>query len=120
MNHRERRKHPRIKKQLRVVLYKKKFLFIWDGRHVAELVDISLGGAQVSTKKPLKLGDRVVMSLQPRAYSPAVHFHGKVVWVKTQYAQDHRYMQAGVEFTTVGSAHRKVLKRLSSGAAPAE
>ena len=111
-NPKERRKHPRIKKKLRVVLHRKKFFFLWEGRDVAELVDISLGGAQVNTKTRLMLGDKVVVSIQPRSYSPAVHFHGKVVRVRTQYTENRKYTQVGVEFGAIGSAHRTVMKRL--------
>ena len=116
-NPKERRKHPRIKKKLRVILHRKKFFFLWEGRDVAELVDISLGGAQVNTKTRLMLGDKVVVSIQPRSYSPAVHFHGKVVRVRTQYTENRKYMQVGVEFGVIGSAHRTIMKRLSSAGA---
>lgn len=111
-NPKERRKHPRIRKKLRVILHRKKFFFLWEGKDVAELVDISMGGAQVNTKTRLKLGDRVVVSIQPRSYSPAVHFHGKVVWARTQFAENRKYAQVGVEFVVIGSAHRTVMKRL--------
>jgi Tfp pilus assembly protein PilZ len=116
-NPKERRKHPRIKKKLRVILHRKRFFFLWEGRDVAELVDISLGGAQVNTKTRLMLGDKVVVSIQPRSYSPAVHFHGKVVRVRTQYTENRKYTQVGVEFGVIGSAHRTIMKRLSSAVA---
>jgi Tfp pilus assembly protein PilZ len=111
-NPKERRKHERVRKKLRVILHKKRFYFLWEGRDVAELVDISLGGAQVNTKTRLKLGDRVVVSIQPRSYSPSVHFHGKVVWVRTLFIENRKYTQVGVEFGVVGSSHRTLMKRL--------
>jgi hypothetical protein len=116
-NPKERRKHPRIQKQLRVVLHRKRFFFLWEGRDVAELVDISLGGAQINTKKVLALGDRVVVSIQPRSYSPSVHFHGKIVRERTRYFQNRKYHQVGVHFGALGTAQRKVMKRLSSASA---
>ncbi|HMD67507.1 MAG TPA: PilZ domain-containing protein [Chitinivibrionales bacterium] len=113
----ERRKHPRIKKQLRVVLHKKKFYFLWQGRDVGELVDISNGGAQINTKKMLDQDDRVVLSLQPRSYTPPVHFHGKVVWVKMRFHENLKYRQAGVQFGRIGGFQRRVITRLERGAA---
>lgn len=116
MNTKERRKHPRIKKQLRIVLHRKKFYFLWEGRDVAELVNISAGGVQINTKRVLQPLDRVVVSIQPRNYCPSVHFHGKVVWVKTRFFQTRKYQQVGVEFRPHGPLQRAVMKRLSSEA----
>ena len=116
-NPKERRKHPRIQKQLRVVLHRKRFFFLWEGRDVAELVDISHGGAQVNTKRILELGDKVVVSIQPRSYSPSVHFHGKIVWVRTRYFQNRKYQQVGVRFTALGPLQRALMRRLSGASA---
>jgi PilZ domain len=115
----ERRKHPRIKKQLRLVLYKKKFYFLWHGRNVGELVDISNGGAQINTKRMLEQGDRVVLSLQPRSYTPSVPFHGKVVWVKTRFHETLKYRQAGIQFRKISRFQRRMVARLAKGAEPA-
>jgi hypothetical protein len=115
----ERRKHPRVKKQLRLVLHKKHFFFLWDGRDVGELVDISNGGAQVNTKRMLEQDDRVVLSLQPRSYTPSVHFHGKVVWVKTRYHESLKYRQVGIQFRRTGTFQRRMIARLAKGAEPA-
>jgi Tfp pilus assembly protein PilZ len=115
-NPKERRKHPRIKKQLRVVIHRKRFFFLWEGRDVAELVDISMGGAQVNTKRVLAQGDRVVVSIQPRSYSPAFHFHGKIAWIRTRYLQNRKYMQVGVQFKVLGPLQRALMKRLSGAA----
>ncbi|HUI91803.1 MAG TPA: PilZ domain-containing protein [Chitinivibrionales bacterium] len=112
----ERRKHPRIKKKLRLVVHKKYFFFLWAGRNVGELVDISNGGAQINTKRVLEQGDRVVMSLQPRHFSPSVHFHGKVVWAKTRYHENIKYRQAGIQFRRIGRYQRRMLARLAKGA----
>ncbi len=117
MDAKERRKHPRVKKQLRVVVYTKRFFFLWEGRDVAELVDISTGGAQVNTKRLLQQGDRVVVTIQPRSFSPSVHFHGKIVWVRTRYFQDRKYLQIGVQFRALGPLQRAVMKRMSGAAA---
>ena len=81
------------------------------------MVDISQGGAQVNTKRVLELGDKVVVSIQPRSYSPSVHFHGKIVWVRTRYFQERKYRQVGVKFTGLGPLQRALMKRLSGASA---
>ncbi len=116
MDVKERRKHPRVKKHLRVVLYRKRFFFLWEGRDVAELVDISVGGAQVNTKRLLQQGDKVVVTIQPRSFSPVIHFDGKIIWVRTRHHQDRKYLQIGIQFRKLGPLQRAVMKRLSGAA----
>jgi Tfp pilus assembly protein PilZ len=111
----ERRKYPRIKKQLRLVLYKKYFFFLWGIRNVGELVDITNGGAQLNTKRLLEQGDRVVLLLKPRSYTPSVPFHGKVVWVKMRFYENIKYRQVGIQFRKPGLFQRKIIARLAIG-----
>jgi Tfp pilus assembly protein PilZ len=118
MNGRERRKHPRVKKQLRLILHRRRFYFLWEGRDAAELVDISNGGAQINTKRILELGDKIVLSLQPKIYSPPIHFYGKIVWVRTQYRENLKYRQIGVQFVRIGPIQRRAIARLLKTVSP--
>jgi hypothetical protein len=68
-----------------------------------ELRDFSLGGMRVESPKPLKVNDRVTISLPPSGRHPPVHLTGRVIHCRRQA----KGYDVGIEFHEQGSSPRQ-------------
>lgn len=90
----QRRRHPRIPTHLPVHVSVNAGTSSCESTGDGTVVNLSLGGAAISTMVPLKVGDRVSLSFTPgRVVSPT----GRVVRVQN----DGKAITAGIEFITV-------------------
>jgi Tfp pilus assembly protein PilZ len=93
----EKRKHPRVPKQLRLEFRKSKFFFLKGPVESAEMVDLSRGGVRLNTRADLKKGEYITLLVPVRAHPSGVEFAGHVMWMR-------RMLKDGVSFTQVGVA----------------
>lgn len=111
----ERRRYPRVKRQIKLEMHKKRLVF-WRGpKNAAEIVDVSRSGARIRTRADLYDHDRIVLVLKTKALRPVLEFGGRVIWVKPMKGAQGRFNLAGVQFLSVSAEMSSLLFRLAVG-----
>jgi hypothetical protein len=111
----ERRRYPRVKRQIKLDLHRKRLLFGRGPRSAAEIVDVSRSGARIRTRVELNEHDRVVLVLKTKSLRPTLEFGGRVIWVRTVKGPQGWSILAGVKFLSVSAEMSSLLFRLAVG-----
>jgi hypothetical protein len=110
----EKRKHPRVHKQLRLEFRKSKFFFLKGPVETAEMVDISRGGVRLNTRADLKKGEYITLLVPMRGHPGGIEFSGRVMWMRRMIKDSMGFTQVGVAFEPLNRDQSMVIFRLAT------
>jgi Tfp pilus assembly protein PilZ len=112
----EKRKHPRVRKTLRLEFRKDRFFLFKGPPEAAEMVDVSRGGVRLNTRVSLKKGENVTLLVPLRTHSKGVQFGGRVMWMRRLFREGVGYTQIGVQFQPLSREQSMVVFSMATGA----
>ena len=95
--------------------YRRKFLILKSKNSVAQIKDISLGGAQVYTALDVKVGDTLVLLIKSYRMTTATKLTAKVVWVQQAKIRkrDEPINKVGIRFKKLSAEQNDLVKKLA-------
>jgi type IV pilus assembly protein PilZ len=99
------RKHPRVKKSL-ALSYQDHTGFV-----KAYSGNISQGGLFIKTKKPLEMGEEILLKLTLPGIPNALNIKSKVMWVRKSQVDVKRPAGMGVQFCKMATEEYTILKQ---------